>query len=212
MEAQWSVDRANLRLAGRDHPEWSVPQLAQQIGRSVNWITNWRRRRSQAPPDDEAVLHSRSRARKHPPPALSRLTIERILAIRDAPPANLHRVPGPKAILYFLPQDTELQAAGIAPQRSTATVWRVLREHGRIPHRRRPVHEPVDPPPPLTSWQIDFKDVSTVPRDPDGNFGMADSSPPTIVHPAAGGIKPALRNGALGGWGTGPTEHDRWWR
>jgi transposase InsO family protein len=168
MEAQWSADRANLRLALRDHPEWSVPQLAQQIGRSVNWIKKWRRRLAAALPDDAAVLHSRSRARKQPPPALSRLAIERILAIRDAPPANLQRVPGPKAILYFLQRDTELQAAGIAPPRSTATVWRVLREHGRIPPRRRPAHEPVDLPAPLTSWQIDFKDVSTVPRDPDG--------------------------------------------
>src|SRR5919108_242029 len=28
--------------------------------------------------------------------------------------------------------------------------------------------EPLDPPPPMTSWQLDFKDVSTVPADPDG--------------------------------------------
>jgi transposase InsO family protein len=168
MEAQWSADRANLRLAIRDHPEWSVPQLAQQIGRSVNWIKKWRKRLAAAPPDDEAVLQSQSRARKRPPPALSPLAIERILAIRDAPPANLRRVPGPKAILYFLQQDADLQAAGMAPPRSTATIWRVLREHGRIPRRSRPMHEPVDLPPPLTSWQLDFKDVSTVPRDPDG--------------------------------------------
>ena len=167
MEAQWSADRANLRLAVRDHPEWSVPQLAQQIGRSVNWIKKWRKRLAAAPPDDEAVLHSQSRARKHPPPALSPLAIERILAIRDAPPANLRRVPGPRAILYFLQHDADLQAAGIAPPRSTATIWRVLRRHGRIPRRSRPTHEPVDLPPPLTSWQLDFKDVSTVPRDPD---------------------------------------------
>ena len=147
MEAEWSADRANLRLALRDHAAWSVPQLAQQIGRSINWIKKWRRRLGEAPPDDEAVLHSESRARKHPPPGISPLAIERILAIRDEPPANLQRVPGPKAILYFLQQDAELQAAGIAPPRSTATVWRVLRQHGRIPQRRRPAHEPVDLPP-----------------------------------------------------------------
>jgi hypothetical protein len=77
-------------------------------------------------------------------------------------------VPGPKAILYYLSQDAELQAAGVAPPRSTTTVWQVLRRHGRIPHRRRSAHEPWELPPPLTSWQLDFKDVSTVPRDPDG--------------------------------------------
>src|ERR687884_1806397 len=164
MEAQWSADRANLRLAVRDHPEWSVPHLAQQIGRSISWVKKWRQRLREAPPADEAALHSRSRARKHPPPALSPLATERILAIRDEPPANLQRVPGPKAILYFLQHDAELQAAGISPPRSSATVWQVLRQHGRIPHRRRPAHAPVDLPPPLTSWQLDVKDVSTVPR------------------------------------------------
>ena len=168
MEAEWSADRAKLRLAIRDHPAWSVPQLAHQLGRSASWVKKWRQRLRAAAPDDEAVLHSRSRARKQPPPAVSPLAVERILAIRDAPPANLQRVPGPDAILYFLQQDPELQAAGVAPPRSSATVWQVLRRHGRIPQRRRPAHQPVDLPPPLTSWQLDFKDVSTVPSDPEG--------------------------------------------
>src|SRR5919199_1307011 len=168
MEAEWSADRAKLRLTLRDHPEWSVAQLAHQIGRSVNWIKKWRQRLRQAPADEETVLQSRSRARKHPSPTVSPLAIERMLAIRDEPPANLQRVLGPKAILYFLQQDADLQAVGVAPPRSTATIWRVLRQHGRIPRRPRPAHEPVDLPPPLTSWQLDFKDVSTVPSDPMG--------------------------------------------
>jgi transposase InsO family protein len=168
MEADWAADRAELRLAIRDHPRWSVPQLAQQLGRSVSWVKKWRQRLRAAPADDETVLHSRSRARKHPPPGISQRAIERILAIRDEPPANLQRVPGPRAILYFLRQDPELQAAGVAPPRSSATVWQVLRRHGRIPQRRRSAHEPWDLPPPLTSWQIDFKDVSTVPSEPLG--------------------------------------------
>ena len=33
MEAEWSADRANLRLAVGDHLTWSVPQLAQYIRR-----------------------------------------------------------------------------------------------------------------------------------------------------------------------------------
>ena len=140
IEAEWSADRAKLRLALRDHPAWSVPQLAHQLGRSASWVKQWRQRLRAAAPDDEAVLHSRSRARKQPPPAVSPLAVERILAMRDAPPANLQRVPGPDAILYFLQQDPELQAAGVAPPRSSATVWQVLRRHGRIPQRRRPAH------------------------------------------------------------------------
>ena len=44
MEAEWSADRANLRLAVREHPEWSAPQLAQQFGGSVSWVKQWRQR------------------------------------------------------------------------------------------------------------------------------------------------------------------------
>ena len=49
--------------------------------------------------------------------------VERILAIRDHPPANLQRVPGPRAIRAFLRQDEELRAAGVALPRSTTTIW-----------------------------------------------------------------------------------------
>jgi transposase InsO family protein len=94
--------------------------------------------------------------------------VDRLLELRDHPPANLQRVPGPKTLLYFLGRDPGLRAAGVAPPRSTSTVWALLRRHGRIPPRRPHHHESVDLPEPLTSWQLDFKDVSTVPGDPEG--------------------------------------------
>jgi hypothetical protein len=171
MEAEWSTERARLRCALREHPEWSGTRLAQGLGRSLSWVKKWRRRLAAAPPDDEAVLRSRSRARIRPPPAIPGLAVERVLAIRDDPPAGLRRVPGPRTILYFLEQDPDLRAAGVAPPRSTATVWRVLVRHGRILRRRPAAHEPLERPPPLTSWQLDFKDVPTVPDDRDGPTG-----------------------------------------
>ena len=58
MEAEWSADRAALRLAVRDHPESSVPQLAQHLGRSRSWAKKWRQRLREAPPEDEAILQS----------------------------------------------------------------------------------------------------------------------------------------------------------
>ncbi|HEV8633167.1 MAG TPA: integrase core domain-containing protein [Chloroflexota bacterium] len=171
MEEEWSTDRARLRCACREHPDWSGARLARELGRSLSWVKKWRRRLAAAPPDDEAVLRSRSRARLRPPPTIPTLTVERVLAIRDDPPAGLQRVPGPRAILYFLEQDPDLRAAGVAPPRSTATVWRVLVQHGRIPRRQPAAHEPLERPPPLTSWQLDFKDVPTVPDDRDGPTG-----------------------------------------
>jgi hypothetical protein len=168
MEAHWLADRTTLRTLLQTHPQWTTRDFAAAIGRSRGWVKKWRRRLRAAPPDDATILHSRSRARKHPPPPLDMRVIDRILEIRDQPPANLHRIPGPKAILYFLGQDADLQGCGLRLPRSTRTIWQILRQYGRIalPDERR--HTPVDRPPPMTSWQLDFKDASTVPAEPDG--------------------------------------------
>ncbi len=168
MEAQWLADRTTLRTLLRTHPQWSVRDFAEAIGRSHGWVKKWRRRLRGALPEDDAILHSHSRARKHPPPPLDPRVIDRILEIRDQPPENLQRTPGPKTILYYLARDPDLAAAGLRLPRSTRTVWQILRHYGRIalPGERR--HHPVERPAPMTSWQFDFKDVATVPAEPDG--------------------------------------------
>src|SRR3712207_6737601 len=102
MEAHWLADRTTLRTLLRTHPQWSVRDFAEAIGRSRGWVKKWRRRLRGAASDDDAVLHSRSRARKHPPPPLDPRVIDRLLEIRDQPPDHLQRTPGPKTILYYL--------------------------------------------------------------------------------------------------------------
>jgi Integrase core domain len=168
MEEQWYAARSQLRALLVTHPAWSNPELAAQLGRSVGWVKKWKRRLRAAPPGDDTVLRGQSRARKHPPAAIAQVVVDCIVAIRDQPPANLHRVPGPKAILYYLEQDGELAASGARLPRSTRTVWRILTRAGRIARPARRAHEPRDRPPPLTHWQLDFKDISSVPGDPDG--------------------------------------------
>jgi transposase InsO family protein len=162
LETEWRADRARLWALARARADYTVADLAAAVGRSVSWVKKWRRRLGRATWGDEAALHSRSRAREHPPPAVLPPVVERILAIRDAPPAHLQRTPGPEAILYFLHHDPELRAAGLPLPRSTATVWRLLRRHGRIAPRRPPPREPWELAEPMTSWQLDFKDVSSV--------------------------------------------------
>jgi hypothetical protein len=51
---------------------------------------------------------------------------------------------------------------------SCKTIYRILKANDRIPKRGKPVHEPLERPGPMRDWQIDFKDVSSVPADPDG--------------------------------------------
>jgi len=168
MEDCWLADRTLLRSLFHLQPTWTLHDYAAATHRSLAWVKKWRKRFRDAAPDDDHVLHSRSRARHSLQPPLDPFVIERILAIRDAPPAHLQRIPGPKTILYFLAHDPELQSLGLRLPRSTRTIWQVLRQHGRIaiPSERR--HTPVERPEPMTAWQLDFKDVSTVPAETDG--------------------------------------------
>ena len=168
MEEQWYVDRCTLRTLRKAYPDWSQRELAQAVGRSRSWVKKWLRRMRGADPEDERILQSRSRARKHPPPKIKPAVIERILEIRDQPPENLKRTPGPKTILYYLHRDEHLKAQGYRLPRSTRTIWQILDEHQRI--YRPPVvdHETLERPNPGQEWGIDFKDVSSVAPEPGG--------------------------------------------
>lgn len=77
-----------LRTLLRPQPHWTVRALTEATGRSRSWVKKWRARVRSAPPEDDAILQSRSCARKHPPPALSQAVIDHILEIRDIRPAS----------------------------------------------------------------------------------------------------------------------------
>jgi integrase-like protein len=168
MNAQWVVDRRRLRDLLTLRPDWTLQDFADALGRSRAWVKKWRKRLRQANPGDDAVLQGQPCARRTPPPRLSQLVVERILAIRDHPPQNLNRTPGPKAILYYLQHDPSSSLQGERLPRSRCTIWRMVRQHQRIVDRPRRAQHPVERPAPLQSWQLDFKDASTVPADPDG--------------------------------------------
>jgi len=171
MTTSYYADRVNLSCLQRLHPDWTQPQLAQALGRSLGWVKKWLRRFREGRAKREPlaqVMQGHSRARKHPPQATHPLVQERILAMRDEPPEGLRRTPGPEAILYYLPRDAEVQAAQVPLPRSSSTIYRLLKKHGRIPERRPPRHEPPERNAPMMAWQADFKDVSSVAASPDG--------------------------------------------
>lgn len=169
MEEQYVADRARLWKLKKENPELTQWELAERVERSLGWVKKWSGRFDRVSPDeDPTVLLSHSRARKNPPPLIGKEVVERILEIRDHPPDNLKRVPGPLTIIYYLHKDEGLKARGLRLPRSTRTVWKILDQNGRI-WRPPPVeHVPVERPEPMTRWAIDFKDVSTVPPDPEG--------------------------------------------
>lgn len=168
MEAVYYAARANLRRLLTQYPNWTRQQYAQAVGMSLGWVKKWLKRLREAPPQDEAVLQGQSRARKHPAERLSQRVVDRLLELRDQPPEGLGRRPGPKALLYYLPRDADLLASGERLPRSSRTIYRLLREAGRIPRPRPHLGEPTERPAPMSQWQLDFKDASTVPSQLDG--------------------------------------------
>jgi len=169
-EAQLIVKRASLHWLAQQHPDWTRQELATALNKSLGWVKKWLKRLREAASDDVMALHARSRARKTPPASIASqtLVVQRILEMRENPPENLHRVPGPEAIIYYLHRDPELQKAGVRLPRSQTTVWKILRMFGCIakaPHR---TSKPLSPKQPGEEAQFDVKDATTVSADPDG--------------------------------------------
>jgi transposase InsO family protein len=168
MHATWFARRITLHCLSQQHPDWTYAHLAAMVGSSESWVKKWLARFKHATSTDWTLYQSRSPARHTPPPTTPQPVIERILALRDEPPAHLRRVPGPRTILAFLHHDPDALALALPLPRSTRTVWKVLRRYDRIATDLPHLHQPLVPPAPLAEVQADFTDVGTVPPDPLG--------------------------------------------
>lgn len=170
MTISYYAARTNLYHLWQQHPQWDQATLAAALGCSKGWVKKWLRRfreeRAAGLPVEQSLL-GHSRARKQPPVKTHPLVVEQVLAIRDQPPAGLRRVPGQEAIRYYLERDPALQFFQL-PVPSYKTIYRILKAHDRIPTQGKRHHQPVERPAPMTCWQLDFKDVSSVPADPLG--------------------------------------------
>jgi SepF-like predicted cell division protein (DUF552 family) len=162
MQERLVADRAMLQQLIQKHPELTQQELANWIGRSLGWVKKWVKRLREAPSGDASVLFGKPFGRKTPYPQTDPVVEARILAIRDAPPENLKRTPGPRAILYYLPRDPSLQECTENLPRSTRTIWKILRRNDRITQEKRRKHKLHELWEVLEEIQMDFKDITTV--------------------------------------------------
>ena len=131
-EVAWLVDRTELYVLKRKRPQAKVRELADAVGRSERWVRKWLARFASHEGDAADMFCSRSRARKTPNKVVSKEVEEAVLDIRDNPLAGLNRIPGPKAILYYLPDHETLQGTRHYIPRSATTIWSILSQNGRI--------------------------------------------------------------------------------
>jgi len=170
MTTSYYAARANLYYLWKNHPEWSHAQFVAAVGYSKEWVKKWLKRLQEELGEGkplEEILQGHSRARKHPPEKTHPVVVAEILSIRDQPPEGLRRVPGQDAIHYYLERSPVLRFFQL-PVPSCKTIYRILKANDRIQRREKRLHEPQERPAPMTCWQIDFKDVSSVGADPDG--------------------------------------------
>ncbi|WP_350341679.1 hypothetical protein [Candidatus Flexifilum breve] len=144
----------------RQYPDWTLAHLAHSLGRSLSWVKKWLKRFREAEPPSLAMFRSRPRVPTRHPFQVVPLVRDAILSLRDELKARYGRVVGAKPILYHLHHDPVLRQRAVYLPRSTRTIWRILKEAGRIPTR---VHErhPLERPEPMQHWEMDFGQVVT---------------------------------------------------
>jgi hypothetical protein len=155
MESEWALDRMRLYQLRRDHPDWTLAQLARAIGYSLSWVKKWLRRFRETVVQGVEMFQSHSRAPKHRPKQIVPLVRDAILGLRDALIERYGRIVGAKTILYHLHRDPALQRQTVYLPQSSRTIWRVLKEGGRIASRVHDYH-PVVRPEPMRHWELDF--------------------------------------------------------
>lgn len=155
MREEYFTARANLRQRLRQHPDWTIQRLAEDLQMSASWVKKWKKRLLEADPLDLQVLQGQSTARHRPPEQLDEQVVDCLLHYRDEPPEELGRTPGPKALLYYLPRAQDWQELGVRLPRSSSTIYRILKAAGRISSPRRPPADPFPLPEAGVAWQMD---------------------------------------------------------
>jgi transposase len=61
MESEWALDRMRLFQLRREHPEWTLKQLAHTIGYSLSWVKKWLRRFRDAASASLSMFQAQSR-------------------------------------------------------------------------------------------------------------------------------------------------------
>lgn len=150
-------DRLRLQELIEQHPEWTVTQLASELGRTRDFVYTWRERifdpdnktfkdkymsRSCAPKSNEKWVH----------PTVEKVIIE----LREELSEKYARRAGAHLIIGELLKREDLKDAGHYLPTSPTTIYDVLKRHGYILPPIKFEYHPVILPAPNEEWEVDF--------------------------------------------------------
>ena len=158
-ESVWVLERLKLHQLLLEHPDWSLRHYARELHHDLKWVRRWAARIRSAVSLTLDTFKSRSRAPHHPPQSISEEAKQIVGELRHELSEKFHRKAGVKTILYGLRQYQQKHPVAFVLPKACSTITRILHDLGWITSLRPTVHEPLDLPPPMTEWEMDFGEL-----------------------------------------------------
>jgi hypothetical protein len=161
-ESQWIYDRMRLYHLRVAHPDWSVAQLAESVGRSERWGRKWVQRFKAVATPNFTMFQSQSRAPKSRPRQIGARVKDAICELREKLSEQYHRPAGARLIRHYLGQDSALKQTNARLPTSSRTISHILRERGYIQPQPKPDRMPLELCDPMEEWEMDFCEIRLV--------------------------------------------------
>ncbi len=158
-ENAWVLERVKLYELMKQQPDWSLRRYARELKHDLQWVRRWAARIRSAPVLTLETFRSRSRAPYHPPPRIAEEVKKMVGELRRELTEQFHRKAGAKTILYGLQKYGQTQRLPFALPKACSTITRILHDLGWITPPRSVWHEPLDLPPPMEEWEMDFGEI-----------------------------------------------------
>jgi len=152
-------DRMTLHKLMVQHPDWSIAQLADVVGRCKRWVHKWQARFKAAETRSFSMYLSQSRAPHHRPNQTSDAVKDVICDLRVSLSESYHRNASATLISNYLQRHPELVDEGVFVPSSSRTITDILRERGYIQALRKHQHDPLPLCAPMAEWEIDFCEI-----------------------------------------------------
>lgn len=158
-ESEWIFERVRLLMLRREHPDWSYRHCARELGHDPKWVRKWSLRFAAAHPVTLKTLQSASRAPHHPPQRIPDQAKDLVVELRHELSEQFHRRAGPKLLQYGLETYSKAHPVDFRLPKATSTLAGILQERQCIAPQLQHHYEPVQLPPPMEEWEMDFGEI-----------------------------------------------------